>query len=173
MAANQASNSSSSSSSSGAAAPAVEELVFGMRPVDYSILPPISYSPPAPPSKPGLQKYLWYVTLLFGGATVGYFYLNNQNDNYEYWEAMQSGEAIAFGGDDDDDDEEWEDEEEEEEGEEEEMANVNQLQQLNGGGGGGAGNVDNTESNQKRGWFGWARGWRPGKGGDEKDPSGR
>lgn len=43
-------------------------------------------------------------------ATVGYFYVNNKNDNFEYWAAMQSGEALQM----DDDDEDYEDEEDEE-----------------------------------------------------------
>jgi hypothetical protein len=44
--------------------------------------------------------------------TVGYFWVNNNNDNLEFWSAMQSGEAVSLGGDDgeeeddDDDDEE-------------------------------------------------------------------
>ena len=61
------------------------ECIFGLRPIDYSIVPPIPKSPPPPPAKPGLQKYLFPFTLAFTAATVGYFYMNNKNDNYEYW----------------------------------------------------------------------------------------
>ena len=61
------------------------EGIFGLRPIDYSIVPPIPTSPPPPPAKPGLQKYLFPFTLACTTATVGYFYMNNKNDNYEYW----------------------------------------------------------------------------------------
>ena len=61
------------------------EGIFGLRPIDYSIEPPIPHSPPPPPAKPGLQKYLFPFTLAFTATTVGYFYMNNKNDNYEYW----------------------------------------------------------------------------------------
>lgn len=61
------------------------EGIFGLRPIDYSIVPPIPHSPPPPPAKPGLQKYLFPFTLAFTAATVGYFCMNNKNDNYEYW----------------------------------------------------------------------------------------
>mmetsp|Transcript_15433 Transcript_15433/g.33425 ORF Transcript_15433/g.33425 Transcript_15433/m.33425 type:complete len:158 (-) Transcript_15433:1576-2049(-) len=92
---------------------ATADFIFGLRPVDYSIVPPIRYSPPAPPSAPGFRKYLFPLTLLFTAATVGYFYVNNKNDNYEYWKAMQSGEALHMDdGEDDDDDYEYEEEEE-------------------------------------------------------------
>ena len=64
---------------------ASREGVFGLRPPDYSVIPPIRPSPPPPPPKPGLQKYLWAMTVAFSAVTVGYFYMNNNNDNYEYW----------------------------------------------------------------------------------------
>ena len=88
------------------------EAIFGLRPIDYSIVPPIRYSPAPPPPKPGFQKYLFPLTLAFTAATVAYFYVNNKNDNYAYWEAMQSGEALQMDEDDDDDDD-YEDDEEE------------------------------------------------------------
>ena len=50
-------------------------------------------------------------TVLFTAGTVTYFYINNNNDNYEYWKAMQSGEALQM---DDEDDGDYEDDEEEE-----------------------------------------------------------
>ena len=87
------------------------DAIFGLRPIDYSIRPPIQYSPPPPPAKPGFQKYLFPLTLLFTAGTVTYFYINNNNDNYEYWKAMQSGEALQM---DDDEDGDYEDDEEEE-----------------------------------------------------------
>lgn len=79
-----ASNNRSTKSSSGSEQQQVDGI-FGLRPIDYSIVPPIPYSPPPPPAKPGLQKYLFPFTLAFTAATVGYFYMNNNNDNYEYW----------------------------------------------------------------------------------------
>lgn len=85
------------------------EGIFGLRPIDYSIVPPIPHSPPPPPAKPGLQKYLFPFTLAFTAATVGYFCMNNKNDNYEYWRAMQSGEALQI---DDDEEDDYEEEEE-------------------------------------------------------------
>ena len=58
---------------------------YGLRPPDYAVLPPIRPSPPPPPAKPGLSKYLWILTLGFSAISVAYFYANNKNDNYEYW----------------------------------------------------------------------------------------
>ncbi|KAL3770886.1 hypothetical protein ACHAW5_003974 [Stephanodiscus triporus] len=55
--------------------------------------------------------YPWIATLGLAAISVGYFYVNNKNDNYEYWRAMQSGEALRI---DDDDDDDYDDEEEEE-----------------------------------------------------------
>ena len=48
--------------------------------------------------------------LLFTAGTVTYFYINNNNDNYAYWEAMQSGEALQMDTDDEEE-EDYEDEE--------------------------------------------------------------
>ena len=108
-------NQKSSSDASSIPEEAMIEGIYGLRPVDYSILPPIRRTPPPPPLKPGFQKYLWPLTLVIGAATFGYFYVNNKNDNYEYWRAMQTGEAVQFGDDDEyeDDDEDDEDDVEE------------------------------------------------------------
>lgn len=131
-----------------------------MRPVDYSVPPPIPISPPAPPAKPGLRGYYWQLVLALSVGTTAYFYLNNKNDNYAYWEAMQSGEALDM----DDEDVEYEDDEEDEEEEEEEMMEetLDQLQQLNMDGSmkGAGGAEDNTKLTEKKRWFGWLRGWR-------------
>lgn len=102
-----ASNNKRKQSTSGSNSETVDAL-FGLHPIDYSIPPPIRYSPPPPPSKPGLQKYLFPFTLLFTAGTVVYFYVNNKNDNYAYWEAMQSGEALQLDDDEDDDEDEEE-----------------------------------------------------------------
>ncbi|KAL7465128.1 hypothetical protein ACHAXS_005453 [Conticribra weissflogii] len=80
--------------------------IFGMRPVDYTVIPPIPKSPPPPPPKPGLRKFIFPASIAVALGAFGYFYLNNKNDNFEYWSAMQRGEALQM---DDDDDEEEED----------------------------------------------------------------
>mmetsp|Transcript_11136 Transcript_11136/g.22677 ORF Transcript_11136/g.22677 Transcript_11136/m.22677 type:complete len:165 (+) Transcript_11136:186-680(+) len=79
--------------------------IFGMRPVDYTVIPPIPKSPPPPPPKPGMRKYIFPASLAVALGTFGYFYLNNKNDNFEYWSAMQRGEALQMDDDDDDDEE--------------------------------------------------------------------
>jgi len=93
--------------SDGSNKPAIDNL-FGMRPIDYSILPPIVRSPPPPPAKPGLRKYLFPISLFFTLSVTGYFYLNNKNDNFEFWNAMQKGEALPSDEDEGDDDDEEE-----------------------------------------------------------------
>eukprot|EP00566_Odontella_aurita_P026301 CAMPEP_0113575796 /NCGR_PEP_ID=MMETSP0015_2-20120614/27905_1 /TAXON_ID=2838 /ORGANISM="Odontella" /LENGTH=185 /DNA_ID=CAMNT_0000479091 /DNA_START=138 /DNA_END=695 /DNA_ORIENTATION=+ /assembly_acc=CAM_ASM_000160 len=89
------------------------QFPYGLRPVDYSIPPPIYRAPPPPPSKPGMRKYIFPASLAVTFAVTAYFYVNNKNDAYEYWEAMQTG-AVPLFDDDDDDDEDFDDEEEEE-----------------------------------------------------------
>lgn len=83
--------------------------IFGMRPIDYTILPPICHSPPPPPPRPGMRKYIFPLSLVVFAGIFGYFYVNNKNDNLEFWMAMQNGEAIDVGNDEDDDDDEDED----------------------------------------------------------------
>jgi len=56
-------------------------------------------------------------------------------------------------------------------GREEHLNQLKLVKQLNVARGGG--DVDNTESSQKRGWFGWLGGWRRGSDDNEKDSSGR
>ena len=170
----RANNEAASRSSSGGGAVADADgpiaLVYGLHPVNYAAPPPIRKSPPPPPPKPGLQKHLWPFTLLFTGATVGYFYMNNKNDNFAYWEAMQSGEALRMDDDDDDeDDEEWEEYDEVEDMAVEGGGNLSQLP------------LDDTVSGenqegikQRKGWFSWINGWRRGnKGHDGSDSPGR
>lgn len=89
------------------------EPLFGLRPVDVSILPPLYRPPPPPPPKPGFGRAVFPLSILTVVGTVGYFYFNNQNDSYEYWEAMQTGGVLpGTYDDDDDDDDEFEDDEE-------------------------------------------------------------
>ena len=91
------------------------QAIFGLKPVDYTILPPIYGSPPPPPPKPGFQKYLFPASIVFTLGITAYFYFNNDNDSKDYWEAMQTGGVLpgTFDDDDDDDDEfEYEHEEE-------------------------------------------------------------
>lgn len=77
-----------------------------MRPIDYTILPPIHASPPPPPPRPGLGKYIFPISVVIFAGIVGYFYVNNKNDNLEFWSAMEKGEAIDVDVDDDDEDDE-------------------------------------------------------------------
>ena len=86
-----------------------QEHLFGLRPVDFSILPPLYAPPPPPPPRPGFQRLVFPLTILTVLGTVGYFYFNNQNDSYEYWEAMQTGGVLPGTYDDDDDDDDDDD----------------------------------------------------------------
>jgi hypothetical protein len=80
--------------------------------VDYSVPPPIVFSPPPPPMKKGIRGLLPFFPLIIAILTSAYFYKYNKNDNYEFWEAMQSGKELpeevfddeAYEDDDDDDD---------------------------------------------------------------------
>lgn len=76
--------------------------------IDYTHPPPIRKTPPPPPPRPGKRRMLLPITLMITLGTIGYFYLNNQNDNYAYWEAMQSGGTFI-----DDDEDDFDDDEEE------------------------------------------------------------
>mmetsp|Transcript_7736 Transcript_7736/g.11273 ORF Transcript_7736/g.11273 Transcript_7736/m.11273 type:complete len:163 (+) Transcript_7736:60-548(+) len=83
--------------------------------VDYSVPPPIIRSPPPPPPRKGARKYFFPFTLLVAFGFSTYIYFNNQNDSYEYWEAVQSGGALPgeeFDDDEYDDDDYDEDEDE-------------------------------------------------------------
>eukprot|EP01083_Nonionella_stella_P076156 207374_1 len=91
-------------------------LPFGLKPVDYTqVVPRIYASPPPPPPKPGIQKYFFPFTLVLTGGIIGYFYFNNQNDAYNYWEAMQTGGVLPGTLDDDDDDDDYDDDDYEDE----------------------------------------------------------
>lgn len=70
-----------------------------MRPIDYTVLPPIPRSPPPPPPRPGMKKYVFPLSVLVTAGVVAYFYVNNQNDNLEFWQAMQEGRATVDIGD--------------------------------------------------------------------------
>eukprot|EP00956_Cyclotella_meneghiniana_P005741 scaffold7454_cov77-Cyclotella_meneghiniana.AAC.5 len=83
--------------------------IFGMRPIDYTIRPPIHHTPRPPPPRPGMRKYIFPISLVVFSAITAYFYVNNKNDNLEFWMAMQTGEAVDITDDDDDDDDEDED----------------------------------------------------------------
>lgn len=88
------------------------EYPFGLHPVDYSSPPPIYASPPSPPPKPGLRRYMFPITTAIALGTTAYFYVNNKNDAYDYWEAMQTGGMLPGVEEDydDDDDDDLEDE---------------------------------------------------------------
>ncbi len=92
------------------------EEIFGLKPVDFTIVPPVYGSPPPPPPKPGFQKYLFPLSVFVTLGITAYFYFNNENDSKEYWEAMQTGGVLPGtydDDDDDDDDDDFEDEDEE------------------------------------------------------------
>ena len=80
--------------------------------VDYSIPPPIIPSPPAPPLQKGLRRWAFPATVLVTLFTCVYIYKNNKNDNYEFWDAMQSGKDLPLEvfEDDEDEDEDEDDE---------------------------------------------------------------
>jgi len=90
------------------------EWVFGLRPVNYRTAPApeICMPPPPPPPKAGLAKYTFPVSAFLTVAITAYFYVNNKNDSFAYWEAMQTGGLMP--DDDDDDDDDFDDEEGEE-----------------------------------------------------------
>lgn len=79
------------------------EHLYGLKPVDYSVTPPIYRSPPPPPERPGLQKYLFPITTVAFAGISAYFYFNNKNDSNTYWEAMQTGGVLPGTYDDEDD----------------------------------------------------------------------
>lgn len=85
--------------------------VLGPPTVDYSLPPPIIAPPPAPPRPKGIRGYFFMFPMIIAVCTTAYFYKYNKNDNYEFWEAMQSGKGLpeeAFEDDDDEDDDEEE-----------------------------------------------------------------
>mmetsp|Transcript_5496 Transcript_5496/g.7212 ORF Transcript_5496/g.7212 Transcript_5496/m.7212 type:complete len:164 (+) Transcript_5496:43-534(+) len=91
------------------------EKYGGLKPVNYSsggVVPPIAQSPPPPPPRVGATKFAPLVVLTIFLGTSMYVYMNNKNDSYEYWRAMQTGQMVIADDDDDDDDDEDEDEEE-------------------------------------------------------------
>ena len=91
--------------------------MFGLRPVNYKTAPApeICISPPPPPPKPGLAKYTFPISAFLTVAITAYFYVNNQNDSFAYWEAMQTGGVMPDDEDDDEDEDgDFDDEEEEE-----------------------------------------------------------
>ena len=81
-----------------------KEHLFGLKPVDITILPPLHRTPPPPPPKKGVQKYLSPMMILTTAGFIAYFYYYNKNDNYQYWEAMQTGGVLPGTYDDEDDD---------------------------------------------------------------------
>ena len=93
---------------------------FGIKPVDYSQTPPIIPSPLAPPPRAGakaaLIRSLWPITLLLTASLGLFIYLNEEDDNTDFWKTIETGGAIVPDGDDDEEEDYLEllDEEEEE-----------------------------------------------------------
>ena len=86
-----------------ASAGSPNQALFGLRPVDFTIVPPLYRQPPPPPPKTS-QRLIFPLTVVMFAGITGYFYFNNKNDSYEYWEAMQTGGVLPGTYDDDDDD---------------------------------------------------------------------
>jgi hypothetical protein len=79
--------------------------LYGLKPVDFSIPPSIHISPPPPPKKPGVKNYVFPISLVITFGTCIYFYLNNKNDAFDYWSAMQTGGSMPIFGNDDEEEE--------------------------------------------------------------------
>lgn len=86
------------------------DKTFGIKPVDYSQTPPIMPSPLAPPPRPGAKaaivRSLWPITLLMTASLGLFIYLNEEDDNTDFWKTVETGGAILPEDDDDDEDEE-------------------------------------------------------------------
>ena len=88
-------------------------FIFGLKPVDHTIVPVVRMAPPPPPPKSAVQNFLFPFTAAVSLGIFGYFYMNNKNDAYDYWEAMQTGGSLPGTFDDDDDDDDDDDFEDE------------------------------------------------------------
>jgi len=86
--------------------------IYGLKPVDYSVPPPIFRSPPPPPPKQS-SKFVFPFTLAVSLGLTSYFYFYNKNDAHEYWVEMQNGGVLPGVFDDDDDDFDDDDDDEE------------------------------------------------------------
>ena len=121
---------SSSSSPTTSTSSSAVELPYGLKRIDYSALPPLTYNsrplygiPPPPPHLYNPKNSIFTSTIqpmlapfcvvLLIGSTI-YLYLYPEEDVYEYWKQVEQGNVPVEGDDDDDDndddDDEWDDE---------------------------------------------------------------
>lgn len=70
-------------------------------------------TPPPPPPSQSAGRLLYPALLASTVGMVGYFYVNRDEETYEYWEAMQTGQGMPFGDDDEEDDDDDDEEDEE------------------------------------------------------------
>lgn len=93
------------------------DAMFGIKPVDYSISPPIIPSPLAPPPRKGTKaaflRMVWPLTLIMTASLGFYIYMNEEDDNYDFWKTIESGGAIVAEDDDNDDEGDYLDSDEE------------------------------------------------------------
>jgi hypothetical protein len=92
---------------------------YGLRRVDYAILPSKWPLPPhPPPRKNPVRRYFPLVTLGAGLIFFVWIIVNRDDSVYEYWKQVETGHVPMdrdddddddFDDDDDDDDDEWED----------------------------------------------------------------
>jgi hypothetical protein len=87
-----------------------QDANFGIKPVDYSITPPIIPTPLAPPPRQGTKaafvRMVWPLTLIMTMSLGFYIYMNEEEDNYDFWKSIETGGAIVADDDDDDDEDE-------------------------------------------------------------------
>jgi hypothetical protein len=84
--------------------------------MDYSITPPIIPTPLAPPPRQGTKaafvRMVWPLTLIMTMSLGFYIYMNEEEDNYDFWKTIETGGAIV--ADDDDDEGDYLDDDDEE-----------------------------------------------------------
>lgn len=67
-------------------------------------------SPLAPPPRPGkkaaIMRSIWPITLVLTASLGLFIYLNEEDDNTDFWKTIETGGAILPDDDDEDEDEE-------------------------------------------------------------------
>ena len=86
--------------------------VFGMRRVDYTKPPPVAPLLVPPPYRVGYSTFFYALTVVSSIAFAVYIYYNQDEDNIEFWQAVETGQIPpGMDDDDDDDDDDWFDDE--------------------------------------------------------------